>query len=59
MAQVNSSPGQNQAFGNVAVASATSETGVTSTKAAANATIVPYMQAEPGKQPSDRNPVRK
>jgi hypothetical protein len=59
MAQVNSTPGQNQAFGNVAVASTTSETGVTSTKAAANATVVPYTQSEPGKQPSPTNPVRK
>jgi hypothetical protein len=49
MAQVNSTPGKNQIAANLAVAPAQSETGVTSTKAAAAATVVPYAQSEPGK----------
>ena len=59
MAQVNSTPGQNQVFANAIVATASSSSGASDTSAKANATVVPYMQAEPGKQPSDRNPVRK
>lgn len=49
MAQVNSSPGQNQTFGNVAVVSAVSEaTGVPDVKTISTAKIVVYGQNEPG-----------
>ncbi len=49
MAQVNSAPGQNQAFGNVAVAPASAEVGsTTGTKTIATNTVVKYMQSEPG-----------
>ena len=51
---VNSTPGQNQIFGNVAVISAVSETGAGDTKAKAVATIVPYAQSEPGKHDAKR-----
>jgi hypothetical protein len=59
MAQVNSSAGQNQSFGNTAVASMVSETGVTSAKIAAAAKIVTYNQIEPGNGPGPTNPLRK
>jgi hypothetical protein len=49
MTQVNSSPGQNQNAGNVAVSYGINETGVTSAKATAAAVVVPYTQSEPGK----------
>ena len=59
MAQVNSSPGQNQTFGTVTVASTVSEgTGVPDVKAVAGAKIVTYGQGEPGKTPGLTNPVR-
>ena len=58
MAQVNSSPGQSQAAGNVAVVSTTAETGVTSAKIAAATVVVPYMQSEPGKAISTVNITR-
>ena len=49
MAQVNSAPGQNQVFGNVAVASAVSEaTGVPDVKAVSVANTVTYAQKETG-----------
>ena len=49
MAQANSSPGQNQTFGTVIVASAVSEgTGVPDVKAGAVAKTVTYSQNEPG-----------
>lgn len=57
MAQINSTPGQNQINGNVAVAPAQTETGVTSAKVTAAATVVKYNQSEPGKQTST-NPQR-
>jgi hypothetical protein len=50
MAQVISAPGQNQVFGNVAVASAISKPGPTqSTMVNAVATTVSYSQCEPGR----------
>jgi hypothetical protein len=49
MAQVNSTPGQNQVFGNAAVVPATFEVGATDTKTKATATIVKYNQTEPGR----------
>lgn len=55
MAQSNSCPGQNQTFGNVAVQSAVSEAGASDTKAKAAATIVPYMQNEPGANKAKRS----
>ena len=58
MAQVNSSPGQNQTAGNVAVSTSASETGVTSAKATAAATAVTYTQSEPGKAVSPVNVKR-
>jgi hypothetical protein len=59
MAQVNSSPGQNQAFGNVAVSAATAEVGsTTATKTIATNTVVKYTQSEPGKTPGPSNTVR-
>jgi hypothetical protein len=54
MAQVNSEPGKNQTFGNLAVVSAVSETGASDTKVKATATIVPYAQSEPGKHDPKR-----
>ena len=49
MAQVNSCPGQNQAFGTVTVASAVSEaTGVPDVKAVSVANTVTYAQKETG-----------
>ena len=56
MAQVNSSAGQIQVFGNVVVASAVAEVGSsTSTKAMAAAVVVPYSQSEPGKHDPKRS----
>jgi hypothetical protein len=59
MAQVNSSPGQNQSFGNVAVVSAASAPGASDTRAKANAVTVTYNQIEPGNGPGPTNPLRK
>ena len=51
MAQVNSTPGQNQALGTVAVASAVSEvTGTPDAKVVAAAKAVKYAQSEPGRK---------
>jgi hypothetical protein len=58
MAQVNSTPGQNQAFGNVAVAPATSEAGASDTHTKATATIVKYGQSEPGRGITGSDPIR-
>jgi hypothetical protein len=58
VAQVNSSPGQNQVFANAVVATASSSGGASDSSTKANAITVPYKQAEPGKQPGDRNPLR-
>jgi hypothetical protein len=48
MAQVNSTPGQNQAAGNLTVVAATSEVQATAAKVYAAAVTVPYAQTEPG-----------
>jgi hypothetical protein len=58
MAQVNSSPGQNQVAGNVTVTSATAEVGTDQVKVAARAVTVPYMQVEPGKPINQTNTTR-
>jgi hypothetical protein len=59
VAQVNSSPGQNQVFGTVAVVPAISEVGtVTATKTIATLTTVSYSQSEPGKPISNVNTKR-
>jgi hypothetical protein len=59
MAQIISSPGQNQVFGNVVVAPATSEVGnVADTKVKATATIVKYGQTEPGRGITGSDPLR-
>lgn len=57
MAQVNSTPGQNQAFGNVAVASSVSEVGAGDAKVKSAANIVAYAQSEPGRS-GDQNTKR-
>jgi hypothetical protein len=59
MAQVNSTPGQNQIFGNIAVAAATSEVGTDGPKAFAAAKVVPYTQSETGRQITPSDPIRK
>jgi hypothetical protein len=59
MAQVNSSPGQNQIAGNLAVTAATSEVGAEKSHVFATATIVPYAQAETGRQVTQSDPIRK
>jgi hypothetical protein len=48
MAQVNSTPGQNQTAANLTVSAATAEVGATAAKVAAAAVSVPYAQTEPG-----------
>jgi hypothetical protein len=48
MAQVNSEPGKNQTSANVAVPPDVPEYGASASRASATATIVPYMQHEPG-----------
>jgi hypothetical protein len=48
MAQVNSSPGQNQVFGNAVVASGRSQPGSVDQETKSNAIVVPYTQSEPG-----------
>jgi hypothetical protein len=58
MAQVNSTPGQNQAFGNVAVASSVSSAGASDTSTKATATIVKYGQTEPGRGITGSDPIR-
>jgi hypothetical protein len=59
MAQVNSTPGQNQTNANAVVASASAEVGPTaSTKLSATLTTVAYMQSEPGKAVSTVNVKR-
>jgi hypothetical protein len=59
MAQVNSTPGQNQTFGNVAVAASPPYVPVQDTRAKSTANIVAYGQVEPGRH-GDRgqNPLR-
>jgi hypothetical protein len=54
MAQVNSSPGQNQTFGNAVVASGRSQPGSVDQETKSNAVTVPYAQNEPGRK-SDTN----
>ena len=48
MAQVTSTPGQNQAFGNVAVAVGPVQPGASQSRGASTATIVSYGQVEAG-----------
>jgi hypothetical protein len=48
MAQVNSSPGQNQTLGNAVVASGRSQPGSVDQETKSNAVTVPYAQNEPG-----------
>ena len=56
MAQINSSPGKNEALGNVTVSSASAEVGSTSsTKLTATLNTVAYAQNEPGKAISPVN----
>jgi cytochrome c553 len=50
MAQVNSTPGQNQLFGNVSVVMSTAAAGASDSQAKAIAKFVPYMQSEPGRK---------
>jgi hypothetical protein len=50
MAQVNSSPGQNQVFGNAVVASGRAQPGSVDQETKANATVVAYSQSEPGRK---------
>lgn len=49
MIQVNSSPGQNQIAGNIAVTPSVSAPGASNTRGTATLTKVAYMQSEPGK----------
>ena len=59
MAQVNSSPGQNQTAGNATVSSNSAEVGPTSsTKLTATINTVAYGQSEPGKAVSPVNVKR-
>lgn len=59
MTQVNSSPGQNQVFGNAVVASGRSQPGSSDQELKANATFVKYSQTEPGRHGDPAiNPVR-
>lgn len=59
MAQVNSSPGQNQVFANAVVASGRSQPGSSDQELKANATVVKYTQIEPGRHGDPSiNPVR-
>lgn len=55
MAQVNSSAGQNQAFGSVAVASSAASAGAQDSQNKAAAVVVPYSQSEPGKHDPKRS----
>ena len=48
MAQVNSSPGQNQPFGNVAVVPGPVQGGASQSRSISTMTTVTYNQAEPG-----------
>jgi len=50
MAQVNSSPGQNQTFGNATVAAGAVHVGAGDPLLKAAATVVTYMQSEPGRK---------
>jgi hypothetical protein len=50
MAQVNSSPGQNQVFANAVVASGRSQPGSVDQETKSNAIAVPYAQSEPGRK---------
>lgn len=58
MAQVNSCPGQSQVNGNVAVVASPPFSVAQQTRTTAVAKVVTYSQAEPGKQPSNTNPLR-
>lgn len=49
MTQVNSSPGQNQIAGNIAVTPSVSAPGASNTRGTATLTTVAYMQSEPGR----------
>lgn len=48
MAQVNSSPGQNQPFGNVAVVPGPVQGGASQSRSISTMTTVTYSQSEPG-----------
>jgi hypothetical protein len=50
MAQVNSSPGQNQVFANAVVASGRSQPGSVDQETKSNAITVSYSQSEPGRK---------
>ena len=50
MAQVQSTPGQNQTFANIAVAVGPVQPGASQSRATSTATIVTYGQVEPGRK---------
>jgi hypothetical protein len=50
MAQVNSAPGQSQVFGNAIVTATSSHVGAGDSLVKSIATVVPYMQSEPGRK---------
>lgn len=58
MAQVISTPGQNQAAANAVVSSGRSQPGSVDQETKANAVVVPYAQSEPGKPVSQVNTNR-
>jgi hypothetical protein len=58
MAQVNSAPGQNQTFGNVAVVAGPLQAGSSLIRNVATLTTVAYTQNEGAKIPGERNPLR-
>ena len=58
MAQVNSSPGQNQAAGNLAVAPGINQLGSSANRATATLTTVAYTQIEPGWAEGPAKPKR-
>jgi hypothetical protein len=58
MAQVNSSPGQNQAAANLAVAAGVAQPGAAQARATATLTTVGYTQIEPGWPEGSGKPKR-